>query len=41
MSDKVEEFYNILAECVAETSEEFMEKYFGGEEFTPTKYTPL
>ncbi|HHU22735.1 MAG TPA: elongation factor G [Clostridiales bacterium] len=34
MSDKVEEFYNILAECVAETSEEFMEKYFGGEEFT-------
>jgi len=34
MVDKVEEFYNMLAECVAETSEEFMEKYFGGEEFT-------
>ena len=32
--DVVEELYGKLMESVAETSEEFMEKYFGGEEFT-------
>ena len=30
----VEELYDELKESVAETSEEFMEKYFGGEDFT-------
>ena len=30
----VEEIYGQLMESVAETSEEFMEKFFGGEEFT-------
>ncbi|MCI8538914.1 MAG: elongation factor G [Oscillospiraceae bacterium] len=30
----VEELYDKLMESVAETSEEFMDKYFGGEEFT-------
>ena len=30
----VEELYDALKESVAETSEEFMEKYFGGEDFT-------
>ena len=35
MNDRVEEMYAILAENVAETSEELMEKFFGGETFTP------
>ena len=35
MDERVEEMYTILAENVAETSEELMEKYFGGERFTP------
>ena len=30
----IEEFNNALKESVAETSEEFMEKFFGGEDFT-------
>ena len=30
----IEELYDALKESVAETSEEFMEKYFGGEDFT-------
>ncbi len=32
--DVVEEFHDALKESVAETSEEFMEKFFGGEDFT-------
>ena len=32
--DVVEEFYGQLMEAVAETSEEYMEKYFSGEPFT-------
>lgn len=32
--DVVEELYTALTESVAETSEEFMERFFGGEEFT-------
>lgn len=38
MSDKIEEFRGILSENVAETSEELMEKYFGGEEFTDEEF---
>ncbi|MDL2273268.1 elongation factor G [Oscillospiraceae bacterium OttesenSCG-928-G22] len=34
MADTLEELYGILAENVAETSEELMEKFFGGEEFS-------
>ncbi len=34
MNDRIEEMYAILAENVAETSEELMEKFFGGETFT-------
>ena len=30
----IEEFNNALKESVAETSEEFMDKFFGGEDFT-------
>jgi len=33
-ADVVEEFYDSLKESVAETSEEFMDKFFGGEDFT-------
>jgi len=33
-ADVVEEFNEALKESVAETSEEFMEKFFGGEDFT-------
>ena len=33
-TDMVEEFYEALKESVAETSEEFMDKFFGGEDFT-------
>lgn len=32
--DVVDELYDQLCESVAETSEEFMEKYFSGEPFT-------
>jgi elongation factor G len=35
MSDTIAKYADILSESVAETSEEFMEKYFGGEAFTP------
>ena len=35
MAARVEELYMGLAEAVAETSEDLMEKYFEGEEFTP------
>ena len=34
LEDEVETYYNELMENVAESSEEFMEKFFGGEEFT-------
>lgn len=34
LKDKVDEYYEFLCEAVAETSEENMEKYFSGEEFT-------
>ncbi len=34
VKDELEELYNGLMESVAETSEEFMEKFFGGEAFT-------
>ena len=34
MNDELEEFYTALGECLAETSEELMEKYFEGEQFT-------
>ena len=34
LSDRVDEYYEFLCEAVAETSEENMEKYFEGEEFT-------
>ena len=34
LKDKVDEYYDFLCEAVAETSEENMEKYFAGEEFT-------
>ncbi len=35
---QVEEMYNTLAENVAETDEELMDKYFGGEEFTEQEF---
>ncbi|MCL2747594.1 MAG: elongation factor G [Oscillospiraceae bacterium] len=35
MEDSIEEMYALLAENVAETSEELMEKYFGGDPFSP------
>ena len=34
MSSELEELYGILNECIAESSEELMEKFFEGEEFT-------
>ena len=34
LTDRVDEYYEFLCEAVAETSEENMEKYFAGEEFT-------
>ena len=34
MMDKAQEYHEALIEAVAETSEELMEKYFGGEEIT-------
>ncbi len=39
MQAKVDELYGILAENVAETSEELMDKFFGGEEFTTEELT--
>ena len=42
MKDTLENLYTELAESVAETSEELMDKYFGGEEFTAQEvYTAL
>ena len=38
MEGRVEEMYAILTECVAETSEELMEKYFSEEPFTPEEF---
>jgi elongation factor G len=35
LSGKVDDLYNTLLERVAESSEELLEKYFGGEELTP------
>ncbi|MEA4894876.1 MAG: elongation factor G [Oscillospiraceae bacterium] len=35
MKAELGKLYNTLAEGVAETSEELMDKYFGGEDFTP------
>ncbi|MFZ5985621.1 MAG: elongation factor G [Bacillota bacterium] len=35
IKDKIEEIKNALNEAVAETSEELMEKFFDGQEFTP------
>ena len=34
LSDELEHYRDALLEAVAETSEEFMDRYFGGEEFT-------
>jgi elongation factor G len=34
MKSQVDEMYTVLAESVAETSEEFMDKYFSGETFS-------
>ncbi|MCL2368056.1 MAG: elongation factor G, partial [Oscillospiraceae bacterium] len=34
MADELEELYTAVNEAIAETSEEFMEKYFAGETFT-------
>jgi len=34
LNDKISEIKDILNEAIAETSEELMEKYFGGEEFS-------
>ncbi len=36
---EIEEITDALKEAVAETSEEFMEKFFGGEDFTPEEMT--
>ena len=36
-SDDLETYRDALMESVAETSEEFMDRYFGGEEFTPAE----
>ena len=33
--ERIEEYMESIKEAVAETSEELMEKYFGGEDFTP------
>ena len=42
MSAELEEIYNTVNECVAETSEELMEKFFDGQEFTAEeKFTGL
>ncbi len=35
LSDRVSEIRDVLNEAIAENDEELMEKYFGGEEFTP------
>lgn len=39
LDDYLEEYHNNLMESVAEVSEEFMERYFGGEEFTEMEVT--
>ena len=42
VGDELEELRNMICEAVAETSEELMEKYFSGEEFTlPEMYSAL
>ncbi len=42
VDDELEELRNMICEAVAETSEELMEKYFSGEEFTlPEMYSAL
>lgn len=42
VGDELEELRNMICEAVAETSEELMEKYFAGEEFTlPEMYSAL
>lgn len=38
LTDVIAEFRGRVAESVAETSDEFMEKYFAGEEFTTEEY---
>ncbi len=38
MKAELNKLYNTLAEGVAETSEELMDKFFGGEEFTPAEF---
>ena len=38
MKDRVEECKSVLSESVAETSEELMEKFFGGEAFTKEEF---
>ncbi len=35
----IDEYYENLCEAIAETSEELMDKYFGGEAFTPEELT--
>ena len=37
LQDRVDEIWEQLKEMIAETSEELMEKYFGGEDFTPAE----
>jgi len=39
MADKVAEMRGLLSESVAETSDENMEKFFGGEEFTEKEFS--
>ena len=42
VGDELEELRNMICEAVAETSEELMDKYFAGEEFTlPEMYSAL
>ncbi len=38
MEDMVEEYRSVLAENVAETNDDLMEKFFGGEEFTDEEF---
>jgi len=37
--DQIEEYRSMIIEAVAQTDEELMEKYFGGEELTPDEIT--
>ena len=41
LEDYLEKYHDILMESVAETSEEFMERYFAGEEFSVEDYQAL